>query len=112
MRLHIKSNHKTPDAPEGDGRFCKAPSMRSSSGREIFFQKARQQLVQVSRRILTLTDVVPPIWILHHRELFPGGYQCVHQNFSTLVVNVIVARSVYDQKLAFEAAGVSPRGSA
>jgi hypothetical protein len=40
-------------------------------------------LKQVSRRPLTLTDVVTPVRILHHRELFLVGNQSINKNFGS-----------------------------
>ena len=43
------------------------------SCRHVRLEIVCQQLKQVSGRALTLTDVVTPVWILHHRELFLVG---------------------------------------
>src|ERR1043166_1345074 len=50
-----------------------------------------------------LTDVMAPVWILHHCELLFIRYQHIRKNFGSFVVNIIIARSVHDQKLAGEA---------
>ena len=68
--------------------------------RQIRLEIARQQLKQMSGCARALADVMSPVWILHHRELLPVGNQGIDKNFSSFVVNIIVARSVDDQELA------------
>src|SRR5436309_15669275 len=63
----------------------------------------------MSGRALTLTDVVTPIWILHHRELLLVGNQGIDKNFSSFVVNIIIARSVDNQELACQTSRVRHR---
>jgi hypothetical protein len=72
---------------------------------QLLIQIPRQQSIQMPRRTRPFVNPVRAVRIGHHREGLVRSDQRVDQRFRPLVMNVVVARAVYDQQLPLQLTG-------
>src|SRR6185437_14258987 len=75
------------------------PSPLSRSCRNVFLEIPRNQRIDVCRRALTLADSVRTTRVIHEVERLAQRNQAIHEHLSPREVNIVVARTMDDQKI-------------
>src|SRR6266480_2203867 len=71
------------------------------TGWKLFHNIASEKIIKMSSGARSFIDPVGTVWISHHLKRLVGRDQRINQLLRSLVVNVVVACTVNDQKLSF-----------